>query len=1054
MTRVFPRKPDGAMKMKPQRALGVGRRLALALAAVGLAFAAHADIPALTAGPRNQGDVSWWQRLAEKDALVKAGGSKVVFLGDDFFLQWEQEYWRDWEKQFGLEPYRALNLGFAEDRTENLLWRINHGQLDGYEAKVIVLMAGGMNTVVRDRAHEPPIDTIVSVKAVLDAVRAKQPKARIVLCGILPSGATPDDPNRRRNQMVNKEIRKFADDLTVFWCDVWDRLLTRDGRLLREVAPDLRHPTEIAYYVFTEAVKPLVNDALNAKPGELPRVTSRGVSRIDEAVFSDEPIETLIPSCNRIMTRGYTSKFGWYERRLAEKANARVQSDEYDLVFIGDSITQNWDGPGRPVLDRLSKKYRILTLGYGGDMTEHVIWRLQNGELDGYRAKLITLLIGTNNAWRGDRISDVRDGVAKIIAIIREKHPESKILLMALFPRDEEGTGYGRLHCKWISEAIRPLAMGDDIRWLDIGMKLMRRDGTISREMMSDLLHPGTKGYEIWAEAATPYFEWACGRGPSPANSPAVPEPLVPPKFSTWEELTPSQIVTWVGNPNSFPVVVDAQEPWTRLPTAQFLPCIDRYGQFKWRDWPGKVKSDADLVATKAVEEQELAARPGPADWDEYGGWAKGPQLQATGRFRAEKVNGRWWLVDPLGHLFWSAGVTRVSSSCAVTPLNGNGFPDRDALFEELPAKGTPLAKFYETYNEMLHPFYLMKGETRTYDFSSANLYRKYGADYLAVWRDLAHRRLRSWGFNTLGNSTDLAVALMDRTPYAERIEAHSRPIAGSEGLWTKFRDPFDPSFTNGVTQALAAHGREAHDKWCIGFFVDNELMWGTNDTQLAEWTLASPDDQPAKVAFMAWLKARHGRPVAAKEVAAEDLRDFTSVIIEEYFRRTRATLKAYDPGLLYLGCRFMGSTSPGIADIVAIAAKYCDVMSYNIYVRDPTGFRNPGDVDKPIIGGEYHFGALDRGLLTGGCRDADDQQDRGKLLVQYLKGALANPFIVGVHWHQFSDEPASGRFDGENMQIGLTDICDRPYAETVEAARSVTYGLYDFRMQGGEERK
>ena len=1030
--------------------------LAVAVSAVCLAFTAQADIPALTPCPRNKGDAAWWKTLEETDELVKKGGSKVVFLGDDFFYRWSRHYWRDWENHFGLEPYGALNLGFAEDRTENVLWRIGHGQLDGYEAKIVVLMVGACNSEARDAAHETTIDTIVGVKAVLDAVRAKQPKARIVLCGILPRGARPDDPLRVRSQAVNKEIRKFADDRTVFWCDFGDRLLTRDGRLLHEVSPDLVHPTEIGCRIAAEALRPFVNDALNAKPGELPRVTSCGADRIDEQVFSDEPAVPLIPSSNRIMTRGYSSKYGWYEKRLAEKANERSASDAFDLVFLGDSIVQGWDdGPGIPVLRRLSKTYRILTLGYGGDSTDHVLWRIQHGELDGYKAKLIMLLIGTNNAWRGDLTSDVRDGVAKILSIIREKHPESKILLMSPFPRDEEWTGYGRMHCKMISEAIRPLALGDDnIRWLDIGRRLMRHDGTISRKMMKDLLHPGTEGYEIWAEEATPYFEWACGRGPAPENSPAARIPLVPPEFSTWRDLTPSQIVTWVGNPNSFDVVIDPEEPWTRMKTSEFLPCIDRYGQFKWRDWPGKVTSDDDLAAAKAAEEKELAAWPGPSDRDEFGGWTKGPQLKATGRFRAEKVDGRWWLVDPLGRLFWSAGVTRVSSSCAVTPLNGNGFPDRDALFEDLPAKGTPLAKFYETYNEMLHPFYLMKNETRTYDFSSANLFRKYGADYLAVWRDLAHRRLRSWGFNTLGNSTDLAVALMDRTPYAERIEAHSRPIEGSEGLWTKFRDPFDPSFTNGVTKALVAHGREAHDKWCIGFFVDNELMWGTNDTQLAEWTLASPDDQPAKAEFLRRLEAKYGHPVAAKDVTADDLRAFTTVLVEEYFRRTRDTLKAYDPGLLYLGCRFMGATTPEIAAIVAIAAKYCDVMSYNIYLRDPTDFCNPGGVDKPVIGGEYHFGALDRGLFTGGCRDAEDQKDRGERLIQYLKGALANPFIVGVHWHQFSDEPASGRFDGENMQIGITDICDRPYAETVEAARSVTYGLYDFRTNGGKEGK
>ena len=1019
-----------------------------AVAAV-LPAALVADIPALTPCPRYETDAAWRKALSETDAQVKNGGSKVVFLGDDFFYRWSRHYWRDWENHFGLEPYSALNLGFPSDRTENILWRIEHGQLDGYEAKVVVVMAGACNIEVRDAAHETTIHTIVGVKAVLDAVRAKQPKARIVLCGILPRGAGPDDPLRIRGRKVNKEICKFADDRTVFWCDFGDRLLTRDGRLLREVSPDLRLPAETGYRIAAESLRPFINDALNARPGELPRVTSRGAGMIDERVFSNEPCGPVIPSCNRIMTRGQSMKYGWYEKRLAEKSNEISQSRTYDLVFLGDSITQGWDSPskGKPVLEALSKKYRILTLGYGGDMTQHVIWRLQNGELDGYKAKMFMLLIGVNNVGNGDPPEQVRDGVEKILSLIREKHPESKMLLMGVFPYKEDRRDPSRMRADEVKRLVQPLAYGrDDIRWLDIGKQLTRPDRTISPEMMRDFLHPGKRGYEIWAEAAKPYFEWACGRGKAPDNPPLGPDLLECPKFSDWHELTPSQIVTWVAKPNAFGVIVDPKEEWTKMKSSDFLPFVDRYGQFRWRDWPGKVKSDSDLAAAKKAEDADLAAHPGPGDRNAFGGWAKGPQLKATGRFRVEKVDGRWWLVDPEGRLFWSAGVTRVSPSCAVTPLNGNGLPDRDGLFMELPAKATPLAKFYETNNEMLRPFYLMKNETRWYDFSSANLFRKYGAGYLDAFIDRAHRRLRSWGFNTLGNSTDLAVALVGRTPYAERIEAHSKGIEGAEATWIKFRDPFDASFTNGVTAALTEHGREAHDKWCIGFFVDNELKWGKNDLQLAEWTLVSPDSQPAKIEFMRRLKAKYGRPVAAKDVSEADKREFTYVLVEEYFRRTRDTLKAYDPDLLYLGCRFMYTTTPQIA---VIAAKYCDVMSYNVYVRDPISFRNPCGIDRPIIVGEYHFGAVDRGLLSGGARYADSQKHRGESLVRYLKGALANPLIVGVHWHQFSDEPVSGRFDGENLQMGMTDICDTPYAETIEAVRSVTYRLYDLRSKG-----
>ena len=110
--------------------------------------------------------------------------------------------------------------------------------------------------------------------------------------------------------------------------------------------------------------------------------------------------------------------------------------------------------------------------------------------------------------------------------------------------------------------------------------------------------------------------------------------------------------------------------------------------------------------------------------------------------------------------------------------------PDRDILFTDLPKQGEALAQFYDTYDALLLPFYLKRDETRRFDFSAANLYRKYGAAWFEKFADSCHRRLRSWGCNTIANSSDLRICLQDRTPYAERVEVASRPIAGSWGTW------------------------------------------------------------------------------------------------------------------------------------------------------------------------------------------------------------------------------------------------------------------------------
>ena len=516
------------------------------------------------------------------------------------------------------------------------------------------------------------------------------------------------------------------------------------------------------------------------------------------------------------------------------------------------------------------------------------------------------------------------------------------------------------------------------------------------------------------------------------------------PRRTVWAEMSPAEIVDAIYRPRQGLVYkrkMDvSKEPWAAMKTSEFLPCFDKYGQFKWREWPGKTHSDEELAAVTAEEERDLAAHPGPDDRTKFGGWAKGPQLKATGRFRVEKVDGKWWLVDPEGRLFWSWGPVRVTPSSAMTPLNGNprsprcggSFPDRDCFFEGLPKKGEPLARFYETYDDLLKPFYLVRGETRWFDFSAANLYRKFGDGWFEKYSDLCHRRLRSWGCNTIANSSDLRICLQDRTPYAERVECLSRPIAGSHGQWFKFRDPFDASFKEGCRKELERHGREAHDPWCIGFFIDNEINWGGRETDLAQWTLWSPEDQPARIEFVRRLAAKGLTP---ENVPETEMKAFSRVLVEEYFRRTREAVKEFDPDLLYLGCRFAGRAREWVIDA---CVKYCDVVSYNIYRHKIDDWRLPSGLDAPVMVGEFHFGAHDRGLFGSGLINVGTQEKRAAAIKAYVDSALVNPQIVGVHWHQYSDQATSGRFDGEHFQVGWTDICDRPYREAVKALRQI----------------
>jgi hypothetical protein len=503
--------------------------------------------------------------------------------------------------------------------------------------------------------------------------------------------------------------------------------------------------------------------------------------------------------------------------------------------------------------------------------------------------------------------------------------------------------------------------------------------------------------------------------------------------------------------------VAEAPE-WMKLPADKFFPFIDKYGQFKFKEWPGKVYTDEDLKAAREREKADLAAHPGPKGWSTFGGWANGPKRQATGHFRVEKIDGKWWMVDPEGYLYWSHGPVRVTPSTAITPLD-----DRAFYFADLPAEGTPFAKFYTTRDELLYPYYVKRNIQRTYDFSSANCYRKYGENYYEIFADLAHKRLRSWGLNTIANSSDKKICLMDRTPYTDRFELKSKPLAGSHDGWWPFRDPFDPSFRADVRRLMAEHKQEMDDPWCFGFFVDNELSWG-GPTDLAAWTLESPADQAAKVEFVSRLKQKYGEAAKLNQAwgtayadwsellaatkrpgpaAQADLKDFTLAIADAYFKNIREEFKAAAPNKLYMGCRFAGR-GPEFA--VKVAALHCDLVSYNIYAKKLDDFKLPEGVDKPVMIGEFHFGALDRGLFHPGLIKLESQEERGRVYVQYVTSALRHPSVVGVHWHQFGDQATTGRFDGENFQVGFVDCCNTPYPETIAGIREVGYRLYEIR--------
>lgn len=203
----------------------------------------------------------------------------------------------------------------------------------------------------------------------------------------------------------------------------------------------------------------------------------------------------------------------WQQRHDA--INARVRQGQVDLIFIGDSIVEGWEKDGREVWQAYYARRQAVNLGISGDQTGHVLWRLTHGNIDGISPKLAVVLIGTNNArWAGHSGAEIAQGVKAIVAILREKLPQTRILLLAIFPRGADDTDPLRQANDTANRILATLADGDRVHFLDLSREFLRPDGRIDPELMPDLLHLNAKGYAIWARAVEPIVAKLLGELP------------------------------------------------------------------------------------------------------------------------------------------------------------------------------------------------------------------------------------------------------------------------------------------------------------------------------------------------------------------------------------------------------------------------------------------------------------------------------------------------------------------------------------------------------------
>ena len=438
-------------------------------------------------------------------------------------------------------------------------------------------------------------------------------------------------------------------------------------------------------------------------------------------------------------------------------------------------------------------------------------------------------------------------------------------------------------------------------------------------------------------------------------------------------------------------------------------PLIDEFGQYTHADWPGKAQSLTDLKKAWAAEADALQAAP--TNRCPYGGFLN-TAANATGFFRVEQIDGRWWFVCPDGHLFYSTGLNGVGTAM------GTRVAGREDLFAALPpASLAPPGR---------------GGRSMGGSFYAWNLQRRFGDDWRAKWAEFTTQRVRAWGFNTMHNwGTPSQTQPEPRVPYAAMLRGWQtgRTTMGMPDVYAE-------DFAGRVDEAAARQlGPLQNDPYMLGYFIGNEPPWPGRERQLCDAILAA---EPSEIQKR--LKAH----LAEGDTSARR-RDFVLAAFSHYVDTINAAVRRHDTNHLNLGIRFGGDPSEGVIR----AARGFDVFSVNIYSYGPSHAKLDqlyALAHRPILIGEFHIGAPERGLAPG-LVQARDQEERAVAYRYYVEQCAAHPALVGTHWFQWLDQPAAGRNDGENYNIGFIDVTDRPYEEMVAAAKITHDRLLDIHL-------
>ncbi|NRB63003.1 MAG: hypothetical protein HRU40_08285 [Saprospiraceae bacterium] len=444
-------------------------------------------------------------------------------------------------------------------------------------------------------------------------------------------------------------------------------------------------------------------------------------------------------------------------------------------------------------------------------------------------------------------------------------------------------------------------------------------------------------------------------------------------------------------------------------------PYVDEFGQWKTLQWPEKVNSKEDLLEVWAQEDQQLNTSTA-SGFSQYGGW-KEKQMAGTGFFRTAKINDRWWFVDPEGYLFFSAGMdcVRYRSPTRVEA--------REMMFESIPSSHGTGTDFYLANAELRY------GDQAYFDAATNNNTQRLRHWHFARnWAKKQNKRLRSWGFNTVGNWSNQSLWLNPEMPFVVNLSFNR-----SGKNWHRFPDVFSDDFIKQVeAEAQQQCARYTDEKLLIGYFTGNEERWPNR--YFIDLILNDPEPS-ATQNYVTKYFHQNGDTQKTRQT-------LTELLARKYFQTICDAIRKVDPNHLILGIRWAGGHAP---EAVLKANDVFDVFSLNLYSFQP----RPDLIKRlhnltglPIIIGEFHFGAAGRGYAPS-LVQVKNQKERGTAYQYYVEQAAAMPMIIGTHYFQYVDQPVTGRFDGENYLFGFVNQQDIPYPIMIEKAQETHQRMY-----------